>query len=407
MIRSFFLQDFPVTRIVGLTAMMCAISSAQDVLDDLKMESLLPSRPADEYLGGYSVDSSAVRLLDGMSASLGLSTMYDSAIGTQGDDTIFTVTPRIGYANPGSDWTLSASGALSYSEYVNNSNLGGLGGDASIGLGYQGGRVALASRLGFSRELGSNRSYDSGYVERNSFNFGLNGSYQVSPKTSINAGLSYIWDDADQGFGGSTSTTLSTSALWRYSPLLRFGPGLRYSVQSGDIQADRTTFGPTLSAFYRLTTKVSLSSEVGLDFVDYGGANGASDEFVSVRLGADYRPRPTWGMNLSVFRDARPDYTTADAYREILSARFGVSHDIRRARLAMGLTYEMDERVATDGGAIAGRDGSYFAYDTSISMPVFRGRSTASAYFRWRQNDQDGAQDGSEYQIGLGLTTRF
>jgi hypothetical protein len=406
MILSFAPLQFPTARIIGLSAMMCASSSAQDVLDDLQMETLLPSRPAEEFFGAYPVES-AVRLLDGMSATLGLSTMYDSAIGTQGDDMIFTVAPRIAYANPGTDWTLSANGGLSYSEYMNHSDLGGLGGNASVGLGYQGGRVAVASSLGISRELGSNRSYDSAYVERNYFNFGLSGSYQVSSKTSINAGLGYNWDDVDQGFGGSTGTTLSTSALWRYSPLLRFGPGLRYSVQSGDIQADRTTFGPTLSAYYRLTSKVSLSSVVGLDFVDYGGAGGISDEFLSVRLGADYRPRADWGVNLSVFRDARPDYTTAGAYREILSTRLGVSHDIRRARLAMGLTYQTDDRVSTNGGAIAGDDGSYLSYDASISMPLFRGRSAASAFFRWRQNDQGVIQDGSEYQIGVGLTTRF
>jgi hypothetical protein len=410
--------------LTGLTLALTAGGWAQDVMYDLESEvatpvpvtTVLPEYDGSNGASRFFPSGDAMRLFDGLSASLTYGGMYDSNLrrgsgGTgvaAGDDFMLHVAPMLSYSNPGTDWTVTAAAGLEYSEYLSNSDIGGLGGSAMVGLGYEGGKVALRGTFGFSREVGgNNRNYDSAAVERDQFNLDLSGSYRLSSKTTIDAGYSYRWDDPESGFGGTTSSVLRGSLMWRYSPLLRVGPGLRYSHQTGDIQADRDTFGPTLRADYQLTSKVAINSEIGVDFVSFGGPGGASDEFFHARLGANYRLSPLWSFNLSVFRDARADSAIADTYREILSTRVGVTRRIKRATLDLGLTYETDEQVATNGAAILNNDRDYLIFDSMLSMPVFGGRSSLGIFYRWRDENRGAGDSWDGYQVGLSLTTRF
>jgi hypothetical protein len=355
------------------------------------------------------------RLLDGFSASLALAGFYDSNIfrasdGTGqavGDDFILSIAPSITYANPGTSLTIKAAGGVNQTTYLSNSDLSALGGNGSIGLAYEGGKIALSSALGFAREAGSNRNYDSASVERDVLNFGLNGSYRLSTKTTLDGSYKYTWDDPEGGFGGTSSTILSGSAMWRYSPLLRVGPGLRYSHQTGDLQVDRDTFGPTLRADYKLSAKVAITSELGADFVSYDGPDGASDEFLHARIGASYRPSPVWAFDLSLSRDARADSSVAGTYRELLSTRLGLTRRIQRASLALGVTYETSERVSTTGAAVDDSSGDYLIFDSLLSMPVFRGRSNLGIFYRWRDESRIGGGDWSGHQVGVSMRTEF
>lgn len=420
------LRQFPVpaTLVAGLSALICAAGLAQDAeLVDLpepapqpQVSASLPESGGDtmmSFFGGSGGE--LVRLFDGMSASLGLAGIYDSNVrraaggfgASSGDDFIINVTPTLHYANPGTDWTVSATGGVNYTEFLSNSSLGGLGGNASVGLAYDGGKINLATTLGVAREVGSNRSYDSNYVERDVFSFGLNGSYRVSPKTSLEGSYSYRWDDPTEDYGGTSSTILSFSAMWRYSPVLRFGPGVRFSHYTGDIQADRDTVGPTLRADYQVTSKVAINSEAGMDFVSFGGPGGASDEFFHARLGATYRVSPVWLLNASVFRDARADSSLAGTYREILSTRFSVIRVIRRASCEVGVSLDRENRVTTSGNPVANGDRDYLVFDAALNVPVFNERTSAGIFYRYREDRRDGGGSWDGYQIGVSLRTQF
>jgi len=319
---------------------------------------------------------------------------------------ILSVLPSIAYANPGTNLTIKADAALSYTEYLDNPDFGGVGGSGTLSATYEGAKTTLNTGLSTAREIGANRAYDSSYVERNVFSYSLDGAYRMSRKTTLNASLGYKWDDAP-GFGGTSGLVLGASAMWTYSPLLKIGPGVRYNLQSGDFQADRESFGPTVRADYKLSSKVSLNAETGVDFVRYGGTDAASDEFVFVRIGGSYNPSSLWGFNLSVFRDAQAAPSVPGAYRESFSTRVGLTRKIRRATLAMGVTYESDSLAATDGSDVPDPTGHLMTYDLMLSMPIFRGRSSLDLFYRWR--DETGASGSAwdGYQVGLGVNTKF
>ena len=165
---------FPAALASGLTLALSTGGWAQDAMNDLESEAAtpapvtaaLPEYDGSNGAGALSQAAAAMRLFDGLSATLTYGGMYDSNIrrgsgGTGvpiGDDFMFHVSPMLKYSNPGSDWTITAAVGLDYSEYFDNPDIGGLGGSALVGLGYEGGKVALRGTFGVSREVGGNNS---------------------------------------------------------------------------------------------------------------------------------------------------------------------------------------------------------------------------------------------------------
>jgi hypothetical protein len=440
MIFFFDPQWLPGLRAVGLAIALSVGCQAQDMLADLpadptadeqaaqsadallfeelpaaapEVSAPLPQGPASQQ-SGYLPRSQMASLLDGFSASFSTASMYDSNIfksnGLDGEslggDTILSASPTIAYSNPGTNLTLSAAATVSYTEYLDHPDFGGFGGSGMLSAVYEGAKSTIKTSLNMARELGTNRSYDSSYVERNVFSYDLELAYRISRKTTLEASLNYKWDDAS-GFGGTSGLVLEASAMWRYSPLLKIGPGVRYNLQSGDLQEDRKSFGPTLRADYKLTAKVVVNAETGVDFIRYSGSDAISDEFVFVRLGAKYTPSALWSFDLSVFRDAQAAPTEAGAYRESFSTKAGVTRKIRTARLSLGVTYETDSLSATNGSDLPDPTGHLLTYDTMLSMPIFRGRSNLDLFYRWRNETGATGSAWDGYQVGFGVSTKF
>lgn len=359
-------------------------------------------------------------LRDGLSLGVSSSFVYDSNVnpglgGSQGEgDMIFTVGPTVAYRSRGSDWHIGTNVAVNYATYFDNSDLGGLGYTANLEVGYDGKPLTVLGTFGSSLTNGTNRNYGS-YSETLNYTTALSASYRWSAKTSLDARFNYQWTDPGDAvsatgtaYGGSESTSFDLSAMWRATPLVRIGPGIRWSWESGDNQVDRETVGPMVRLQYQLAKKVSLDGTFGVDFVDYAGAGGGDDTAFSTQLGLTYQASKIWGMNLSISQGTTADGSAAGTYRENLAVRLGYHHRIRRAILALGLGYETNDSVNTGGTTVAGGVGDYVTFNASLGMPILRNRVMASTFFDLREatgGDANGDSDG--YRIGLSLSSNF
>ena len=200
---------------------------------------------------------------------------YEEQPEPEGEDFVFSVAPSIDFRTPGEDWTLGFHYGPTYNAYLNNDDYNGFDHSLSATLGYRGARLTATLGGNYGRSRGVNRYYGSSFVEQQNFGGSLSAAYRMSPKTSLDGSLTYSMSDSPsndegQSYGGYDSFSAGLSALWKATPLLTFGPGLRYTMQMGDTQNDRSTIGPTLRASYQVSRKVSLDATVGLDFVSYG-----------------------------------------------------------------------------------------------------------------------------------------
>lgn len=354
-------------------------------------------------------------LRDGFSFAATLAGTYDSnpslGYGSAADsgegDFFSTLGGSASYQSRASTWTYGANYSGGYSRYFNQSDLSGYNQNAGGSVNYEGGPFSASLNAGIDFGSGANRAY-AAVVDEITFNYGLSARYRLSSKTSLSGNFSQNLTSASgNGSSDTGSFSLGASALWRYSALTEFGPGIRYSMQSGDTQVDRSSIGPMMTVNYQLSHKVSLNSQLGLDFAEYEGGESA-DPAVSAALALDYRASLQWGMNVSLNRNTTADPGRAGQFNEITALRVGYHRKIRRAAWDLGVSYETNTSVAPDsltGGA--GDDRDYLRFDTSLGMPVFGKTCNARVFIGYRDQSGESEESFDSLQTGFSISRGF
>ncbi|MEP2774892.1 MAG: hypothetical protein ABJQ29_02695 [Luteolibacter sp.] len=337
---------------------------------------------------------------------------YDSNVaqrsGTSGSpkegDFMTSLAPSLKWARKNEISYLQVDGNLGYNQYQDLDQYSGL--DSTIGgmAAWRLGRVELGAKLRQSFNQQVNRFYG-GLVEEATYGVGFSAIYSLSPKTSLVSMWQTSSTDRDRGFGDTEKQTAVVSAMWRYSELLQIGPGIAYTRNSGEFQRARTSLGPTVSAVYQLSSKVSLNGQMGLDYVEYEG--GVSDEFLSARIGIDYRLNELWRFDFSLLRDVDSDGSLIASFRETSGVWAGVTRKIRRASVRLGLGYENSTFVSATGGG-ARPEIDYLTADAQLTLPIWSDNLSAQLYYRYRSSSSDSMiQNWDAFQTGLSLIYQF
>lgn len=355
------------------------------------------------------------KVLDGLSLSTTLSGTYDtnpsqgySTPSSSGEGDFFmTLGAGLNYRTKASRLTFGVNYNGSYSEYFKQSNLSGYNQSAGLSADYENGALSAIFNVGFNFGSGANRYY-AAVVDELQTSYGVSVRYRVSPKTSLTGNAS--WSSTSASGAGDSDTSsfiLGTSALWRYSPLTEFGPGIRYTSQSGGGNQDRSSIGPTVSVNYQLSKKISLNSVVGLDFAKYDNG-GSADPTVSASASLNYRASKLWGMSLSLNRDVEADPSGIGGFDETTSLRVGYNRKILRATLNLGASYETVASNSSGSTTVARPDRDYLSLDSSLGMQVFGNTCNASIFMRYI--DQSGGSKGDSFdstQLGFQISRNF
>ncbi len=359
-------------------------------------------------LGGFGAPS----LRDGWSFGANLSGTYDSNVrdrGTSGqDDFIMNAGLSANYRSGGRDFQVFFGGGVNYSQYFSRSEFSGFGYNFSFGASYDGPKLDATLTVNPGLARGNNRYYGNDQVENKTFSTNLSLSYDLGPKTFLSGNLAYQWTDPNGSrYGATESFNAGLSAMWRYSPLLSIGPGVRYSYQSGDLQRGRESVGPTLSASYKASAKVALNGSIGWNFAEYGGSGGGSHDSFFCSIGASYRISDLWGVSLTVHKDTSADGARAGAYRDTFGINASVSRSLPQGSLSVGVGYENSDQLSTAGGNLRNGDLEYYTLNVSYNRPVFADRANAGLFFSWRETDGNAAISEEGYQIGASLSMGF
>lgn len=311
------------------------------------------------------------------------------------------------YKSSASVWTFGATYSGSYNHYFTQTDLSGYTQSASGSVNYDRGPLSATFTAGVGFGSGANRYYES-VVDEISYNYSLSGTYVISPKTSLTGNFSQSLSSASGGESSDTSSfNLAGSALWRYSSLTQFGPGIRYTQSGGQEGQDRSSIGPTMTVNYKLSTKVALNSQVGMDFAQYEDGESADPSlFTSIAL--NYQASRLWGMNLSLNRNVQADPGNVGQFSEVTSFRIGYNRKIRRAAWNLGMSYEMTDSQAPETvvGTVA-EDRDYLSFDTSIGMPVFADTCNASIFMRYSDQSGGTIDSGESLQTGFSISRSF
>jgi hypothetical protein len=353
-----------------------------------------------------------LELFRGLSLGFGTSLFYDSNVGQSPDtrdfpaqdDFILMLSPSLRWARASSTWNFGLGARGSFGEHFENSDYSSKNYGLDGSIGYRAGRLKLGGSASYAFNEGVNRFYR-GVVAESTYGVGLSAAYEMSPKTSLEASFGSSWRQPEGRLGETESQNGNLSAMWRYSSLLRIGPGLSYSRATGEFQLPRTSWGPTLSADYKLSKKVSVNGRVGFDFVDYDG--GSSDHAFSTAINASYALSPLTRMSLGLSRGVQADGSVAGAFRESTALRFSVDQKIGRVRAGLGLGYEYSS-YSSGSGRSPRSPLDFYTGDLSLSMPFWGDRAAASVFLRYSDSVSDELfQDWSGIQTGVSVNFQF
>ena len=355
-------------------------------------------------------------LLRGFSAVASLSGSYDSNITRSPglpvapvlEDFILSLGGQLEYLSKASEWTFGGRYRGSYSEYFSQTEFSGYSQGGGVVANYEAGRLSVSLNTEIALDRGSNQNYSSAFVERTNYNSGATARYRLSSKTSLQGNIGHSFTTASGGdFNDTESFVAGASALWRYYPLTELGPGLRYTYLSGSSQTGRTSIGPTMSLNYKLSSKVAMNSRVGMDFAEYEDG-GSADPTFSASLGLNYEASKLWGLDFSLYRDTQADPVQAGGFTEVTALRFGYHRKVRRARLNLGLDYNMNRsQLPSNVSGGGGNDRDFFSMDGSVGMPILSNTSFANIYLRYSDQSGSATDTWDSMQVGFSISRGF
>jgi len=400
----FVIQLIPITSSQASTTIAPSSSSGF---------SYIPTAQGTSDLSTFS-ENDFDNILHGISSQVAFATTYNSNIGQRGplpgypvlDDIISTLSGSVSYISKSSTFTFGGFYRGSYNNYFDNSVFSGYNQGGGILVNYQGSRLTSTLRLGIDYDEGSNRDYLSALIQRTHYSSSLNSRYYLSPKTVIQASYDQNYSAVSGGvYQDTNSYNLGASALWKYSVLTEFGPGMRYTYRSGNSNNGRTSVGPTLNANYKLSQKISLASRVGMDFSTYDSGASADPTF-STQININYTASQLWGFNFSLYRDTEADPSVPGSFTEVTATRLGYVRKIRRAVFNSGVGYDI--RKIDSAGKSGGIDRNYLTLDASLGMPIISNKYYTSVYARY--NDQRAnvaSQTWDALLIGFSVSRSF
>jgi len=381
----------------------------------------LPTLPSGFYEAAATVIGQSEEPSFGqLDVELGLLTQYDSNVtlgspqGRFAEESDLLIQPSLKSSfqlgSGTGDWRFGVKGNVARMEFQELDRFNVTNYSFGLNGGYQSKRLKLSLDSSYASTGGLNR-FVGNFFEQTSVSSRLTGDYTISPKSSLELSLRQnSMESETAGFADTTSTTFRLAGLWQATPLIRLGPGFRYGVRTAEIggqfqEQELTTAGPVLRLNYKLSTKVNLSSVVGLGFVD---SPSGDDELLNWQLGLNYRASALWGLNLRMIRDTQATFFAGGGFDQVTNFRLGYTRKIRSARLNLGVSYEDREPQGSTQVFNGFRDSRFLSYTASLGFPVFGDEVDLKLNFAWRDFDSaDTSQSWDGFQSGLSLAWVF
>lgn len=380
-------------------------SSAQDFSlrvsdgDRAIMDSLLPTETLGDFKGGlyFGVDGNVT---------------YDSNFFLDDDyvrsELTTSVAPWVVYRTDpegGAEFSIDARYSPVFRIFLENSDLTGVDHTGSVELKFAGARTNLAVYANYAEVSMADR-IAGGFIEGSIFRYGINGSYQLAPRTSLLASWSAAMSDYDSG--GRTGADVYTSeiaGLWDATERLRFGPALRHSLTESDSTGERDSIAVLVKTRYQWGEKVMLAASGGVEFAKNSRQGGGREAGLTGSFSADYKLSERWALRGAMRYATVPSPNDLNLLVNDLSFTAAIIRYFGPSSLELGLGFGSSEYEEVGFVAARRQDDEYLSAYLAYRRQLFADRATFDASIRCSTND--GQTDWSQWQISTGITVQF
>ncbi len=318
------------------------------------------------------------------------------------------VAPSLSYRSDpegGARISVEASYSPALLVFMNNSDFTGVDHSGSVAIRYQANRTTLSLHADYADVTMADR-LAGGFVEASILNYGIDGSYQLGPRTTLFGSWVAAMTDFDSGArAGADAYTAEVSGLWDASERLRFGPALRYTVMESDATGERDAIALLLKTRYKSGERLRLAASGGLEFEKNSRLGDDWDPSLVGGLSADYLLSERWSFRAAIRYATVPAPSNLNYQVNDLSFTSSVIRQFERGSLELGAGIGISDYEAVGRVAANRQNDEYLTSYLTYRREIFSERVTFDTTVRASTND--GRIDWSQWQVSTGLRVEF
>ncbi len=365
-------------------------------------------------------------LKGGFSYGIGLSSDYDSNILLSEDnpesDVNLGASATVLYTSDpegGATMVISAVYAPSASASLNNSDYNSIDQSGSLSMVISGARTTISAFAGISQDSGADSLAKSqGFFQGTAISLGIRASYQIAPRTSLNAGWSSSItdygksvgdtgsaDDSAVGFGGHS---FNIGASWAATERFSFGPSVSYSTSGSDTTEDFNTWGFSLVGSYKVSERIGVAASIGTQYSDYSEEEESGGLPITGSLSANYKINELWSWSGSVQSGLTPSPTGNNTVINGWSVSSNLSRQLLIGSVGIGINADFSnfDRVGPPGAIPENQEAQQnIGLSLNYSRPLFSDRVGFNSSIRYTVNYGD--VEWSQIQLSAGLNMAF
>jgi len=348
----------------------------------------------------------------GIGGGIGVEATYNSNFfqSENNQESEFTteITPSIGYSTDpegGARIQMTAGYSPTAIAYLNNSDLNGVDQSGSVSLVISGSRTVISAYAGFVQKSGTDR-FAGGFVTGSVLSYGLSGTYQLAPRTSIFAS----WAPSSVDYGQSSTVgfsgySTSVGGSWAATELFSFGPSLSYSTTSSDNTGARESWGYSMQASYKAAERLQLAGSFGIQYSQNSRDSQADVFNFTGSLNASYMINELWSWSGSIQSGVVPSPTQKNYVINSWSIASTLNRSLLIGSLQMGLNmvFSNFDQVGVVGTTQDAQQNT--SVILAYSRSVFSDRLGFTTSINYTLNS--GQNEWSQIQLNAGLNLGF
>ena len=277
-----------------------------------------------------------------------------------------------------------------------------------------GSRTTISAYAGYSQDSGTDR-LAGGFFTGSSLSLGLQGSYQLGPRTSVFAGWSTSLSDygnGEDGTGGGADSAVgfdnhsfNVGGFWAATERFSFGPSFSYSTSTSDNTGSRDSWGFSLQANYKAAERIQLGGSLGFQYSENSREQDSGNFNLTGSLNASYQINELWSWGNSIQSGIVP----SPAQTNYVINNWSVSSSLNRALLigsaGIGVDLQFSSFDTVGPTGVLQNDENNYGVVLSYQRPLFDDRVGFNSSLRYSFNDGD--SNWSQIQINAGLSMQF
>jgi len=312
----------------------------------------------------------------------------------------------VNYGDPSSTLNFSLLYTPEYEAYTNHNVSSVFDENGRINVGLNGSRSRLLASMNYAYEDGSN--IDVGQrVQSSVFQGSLTGSYDISPKTTLGASLSFQ-DAVYQSLDSDDTYTGLAYLDWHIDPKLDLGVSLDYAKDVRTETPEQDTYGARVRFRWNTGSKLAIAGNLGFEFLSWPGGSAVEP---AGNITVSYAATAKSSLHLDIYAGSTASALSGNDYQSTGIA-FGASQQLLNKfsiDFTTGYEHASYRGIVADAieDAVAGRIDNIVFIRPSIRWAPFKSLSFNLFYTFTYDGSNLAINTVQDQQVGIYVTFTF